>query len=82
MKDGVPIDRESTYTVTTNSFLAEGGDGFTVFRDAPGTVMEAEDIDVLVSHIKNLPQPFTASIENRIGRTETKIPHQGGPVHP
>ena len=82
MKDAIPIDREATYTVTTNSFLAEGGDGFTVFREGFGTVMEAEDIDVLVSHIKNLTQPFTAAIENRIRRNETRIPHHGGPVRP
>ena len=82
MKNGIPIDREATYTVTVNSFLAEGGDDFTVFREGFGTVMEAEDIDVLVSHIRDLPQPFTAAIENRIGRTETKIPHHGGPIRP
>ncbi|MEZ4414865.1 MAG: bifunctional UDP-sugar hydrolase/5'-nucleotidase [Gemmatimonadota bacterium] len=30
---GVPLDRERRYRVTTNSFMAEGGDGYRDFRD-------------------------------------------------
>lgn len=31
--DGAPIDEDAVYTVGANSFLATGGDSFTVFRD-------------------------------------------------
>ena len=31
--NGVPLDPAATYRVTTNSFLADGGDAFTVFRE-------------------------------------------------
>ena len=38
--DGTPIDRndtKTTYTVAANSFIATGGDGFTVFDEASAT---------------------------------------------
>jgi 5'-nucleotidase len=68
LKDGVPIDKFATYTVTTNNFLAGGGDNFTVFKSGLDQVVDAADIDVLVSYIKGLSQPFSASIEGRVTR--------------
>ena len=49
---GVPIDPAATYRVTTNDFLANGGDGFTNLTlgtdrvTAPGF-----DVDALVAHL-------------------------------
>jgi 5'-nucleotidase len=38
LADGTPIDRnDTTYTVVANSFIATGGDGFTVFDEASAT---------------------------------------------
>ncbi|MHC1743910.1 MAG: 5'-nucleotidase C-terminal domain-containing protein [Syntrophobacteraceae bacterium] len=71
MKDGIPIDKTAAYTVTTNNFLAGGGDGFTVFKSGQSPVVDAADIDVLVSYIQSLQQPFSAAIE---GRTERIVP--------
>ncbi len=68
MKNGIPIDKAATYTVTTNNFLAGGGDGFTVFKSGLNQVVDAADIDVLVSYIQSLPQPFNAIVEGRIER--------------
>ncbi|MGD9503462.1 MAG: 5'-nucleotidase C-terminal domain-containing protein [Syntrophobacteraceae bacterium] len=68
LKDGVPIDKSATYTVTTNNFLAGGGDNFTVFKSGLDQVVDAADIDVLVSYVKGLSQPFNAAIEGRITR--------------
>ena len=68
LKDGLPINKAATYTVTTNNFLAGGGDSFTVFKSGLNQVVDAADIDVLVAHLQNLPQPFTAAIEGRIER--------------
>ena len=31
-ENGTPIDDSQKYTVTMNEFLAEGGDGFSVFK--------------------------------------------------
>ncbi|WP_366655885.1 5'-nucleotidase C-terminal domain-containing protein [Fodinicurvata sp. EGI_FJ10296] len=35
MVDGEPIDRDATYSLATNNFMADGGDAYTVFVDAP-----------------------------------------------
>ena len=33
LPDGTPLDTSATYLVTTNDFMAAGGDGFTMFGD-------------------------------------------------
>ncbi len=67
-KDGKPLDRQATYTVTANSFLAEGGDRFRVFTEGANKVTGPLDLEVLVGYIQSLPQPFGAKIEGRIER--------------
>ncbi len=74
-KDGVVIDKNGTYTVTINNFLAGGGDNFTVFKNGLDQVVDAVDMDVLVSYIQSLPVPFDGLIEGRIDRDET-VPTQ------
>ncbi|HIJ88653.1 MAG TPA: hypothetical protein HPP97_13405 [Desulfuromonadales bacterium] len=74
-KGGVAIDKAATFTVTTNNFLSGGGDGFAVFKSGLNPVIDAADIDVLVSYIRGLATPFDALIENRIIRIET-VPTQ------
>nr|WP_240511991.1 5'-nucleotidase C-terminal domain-containing protein [Paludifilum halophilum] len=64
--DGTPIDPGTSYTVTVNSFLASGGDGFTVFTEGADKVVGPVDLDALVDYIEQLDQPFTAQIEGRI----------------
>jgi 2',3'-cyclic-nucleotide 2'-phosphodiesterase (5'-nucleotidase family) len=32
---GAPLDEKRTYTVVTNDFVARGGDGYSMFADAP-----------------------------------------------
>nr|WP_198151823.1 bifunctional metallophosphatase/5'-nucleotidase [Kibdelosporangium sp. MJ126-NF4]CEL20047.1 5'-nucleotidase [Kibdelosporangium sp. MJ126-NF4]CTQ97271.1 5'-nucleotidase (EC 3.1.3.5) [Kibdelosporangium sp. MJ126-NF4] len=49
---GTPIDPAASYRVTSNDFLANGGDGFTKF--GAGTARETApgfDIDALVAHL-------------------------------
>ncbi|HJU01717.1 MAG TPA: 5'-nucleotidase C-terminal domain-containing protein [Actinomycetes bacterium] len=65
----VPNDDSVTYTVTVNSFLAGGGDGFTVLRDGTNRVVGPVDLDALVEYVEGLPTPFTSQIEGRITRT-------------
>jgi len=66
----VPNDGSVTYTVTVNSFLAGGGDGFTVLRDGTNRVVGPVDLDALVEYIETqLPDPFSSEIEGRIERT-------------
>lgn len=67
-RNGALIDRAATYSVTVNSFLADGGDNFTVLRNGTNRVGGPVDLDALIAYIQNLPQPFAAAIENRIQR--------------
>ncbi|SEM90400.1 bifunctional metallophosphatase/5'-nucleotidase [Lihuaxuella thermophila] len=67
--DGTPIDPTQTYTVTVNSFLASGGDDFTVFNEGLNRIVGPVDLDALIEYIKQLPQPFSAQIEGRIQLT-------------
>jgi len=67
----VPNDASVTYTVTVNSFLAGGGDGFTVLRDGTNRVVGPVELDALVEYIETqLPDPFSSEIEGRIQLTQ------------
>jgi 5'-nucleotidase len=64
--DGQPIDRAASYTLTVNSFLADGGDAFTTLRQGTNRVVGPVDVNALVEYVEALPQPFSARIEGRI----------------
>jgi 5'-nucleotidase len=49
--DGVPIDPGKRYRVTMNSFLASGGDDFTIFREGQDPFVGAADVDALESYL-------------------------------
>jgi len=66
--DGTPLNPDTEYTVTVNSFLADGGDGFTVLTQGTNREVGPVDLDALVSYIRGLEQPFSARIEGRINR--------------
>lgn len=68
MVGGTPLDVNATYTVATNDFMGRGGDGYTVFADAPRIVRE-EDAklmanDVMV-HVREMGE-FAPAIDGRI----------------
>ena len=67
-QNGVLLDKAKTYTVVVNSFLAEGGDRFSVFVKGANKVRGPVDLEALVSYLQGLPQPFTAKIDGRIKR--------------
>lgn len=45
--EGAPIGDESVYRVTMNSFLATGGDNFTVFNEGTDPFVGPQDVDAL-----------------------------------
>ena len=50
--DGVPIDPAGDYLVTTNDYLAGGGDGFSILAEGSGRVIAPGfDVDALVAHL-------------------------------
>jgi 5'-nucleotidase len=63
--NGVPIDLGANYRVTVNSFMAEGGDNFTVLRDGTDRLGGALDLDALEAYfVAN--SPVAPGPQNRI----------------
>lgn len=53
--DGQPIDPAATYLVTMNSFLAAGGDSFTVFAQGTNNVIGPVDLDAMEEYLRAVP---------------------------
>lgn len=68
--DGRPVEGDRTYRVGVNSFMAEGGDGLTLFREVPGA-METGILcrDLLNRQIEGKTaagEEVTAAVEGRV----------------
>ncbi|MDN3646660.1 bifunctional metallophosphatase/5'-nucleotidase [Pontixanthobacter aestiaquae] len=50
--DGEAIDPAATYRVTMNSFLAAGGDSFTIFNDGADIVTGPVDLDAIEAYLQ------------------------------
>ena len=53
--NGQPIDPEAIYRVTMNSFLAAGGDSFTVLEAGTDTVVGPVDLDAMEAYLRAVP---------------------------
>lgn len=53
--NGTPVDPSRTYRVTTNSFLAAGGDNFRVFTEGTDRLDAGIDLDALEAYLKTNP---------------------------
>ena len=63
--NGTPIDPAATYRVSTNDFLANGGDGFTNLTVATNrTTAPGFDVDALAAYLN--PGPIAPGSANRI----------------
>jgi 2',3'-cyclic-nucleotide 2'-phosphodiesterase len=64
------VDPAAGYTVTVNSFLADGGDGFTVLKEGTDRVIGPVDLEGLIDYIDETftsnGLSITAAIEGRI----------------
>jgi 5'-nucleotidase len=65
--DGVPIDPDASYRVTVNSFLADGGDNFTVLREGTDRLGGEVDLDALVAYFET-SSPVAPGAQDRITR--------------
>jgi 5'-nucleotidase len=63
---GQPLDLDRPYGVGVNSYLAEGGDNFTVLREGTDRLGGPQDVDALADYLQRLPQPFSAPAAGRI----------------
>ena len=52
---GQAIEREATYRVTMNSFLASGGDGFETFKKGTDAIVGPLDLDAMEAWIAAVP---------------------------
>lgn len=52
---GQPLNPVAAYRITTNSFLASGGDGFTVFTEGTDKAVGPIDIDAFEAYLRNRP---------------------------
>jgi len=70
LSDGSLIDPHAKYTVTTNSYLANGGDDFFVFTEGKDKIEGPTDLAALENYVKNLKRPLVPSIEGRINKVQ------------
>ncbi|HSV67454.1 MAG TPA: bifunctional metallophosphatase/5'-nucleotidase [Mycobacteriales bacterium] len=65
--NGTPIDPAASYRVTTNDFLANGGDGFTNLTAGTNRVTAPGfDVDALTAYLGSPAQPVAPGPQNRI----------------
>ena len=65
--NGVAVSPTATYRVTLNSFLADGGDGFTVLKDGTDRLVQPNlvDVDAFQAYLK-ANEPVAPGPQNRI----------------
>ena len=63
--DGEPVRDDAVYRVTMNSFLATGGDNFTVFREGADQIGGPLDLDALEAYLA-ASGPLTPPTPDRI----------------
>lgn len=64
--NNTPLDRTRIYTVATNAFLTQGGDGLTILRDNKWLYRTGVLVsDLVIEHFKN-NSPVNAKVEGRI----------------
>ncbi|MEW5720963.1 MAG: 5'-nucleotidase C-terminal domain-containing protein, partial [Chloroflexota bacterium] len=70
-----PLDKSATYRIVTNDFMANGGDGYAMFKN--GKNVNGGDVPIdqaLTDYIKFLNAPVAPQVEGRITLTGTPPP--------
>ena len=69
MLNGVPLNMSASYRITVNSFLADGGDNFSILKLGTDRLGGAVDTDAFEDYfIANAPNPIAPGLQNRIIR--------------
>lgn len=64
--NGLPVDSAASYRVTVNSFLADGGDGFAVFKNGTDRLGGEVDTDAFEKYLQANPNGVAPGPMNRI----------------
>jgi 5'-nucleotidase len=67
--DGEPLVPERLYRVTVNSFLADGGDGFSVLAEGRERLGGVQDLDALLAWLR-VRSPLAPDAVSRIRRQD------------
>lgn len=67
--DGEPVRADRVYRVTVNSFLAGGGDGFSVFTEAPEVAGGIPDLEALEAYLR-VHSPVLPPARTRLTRLD------------
>ena len=78
--DGKPIDPAATYRVTTNSFLAGGGDSFAVLAQQRDAAIGMTDIDALEAWLKGAAPRAVPGEERVIDLNPAATPQKPAPM--
>ena len=68
--NGKPIDLARQYKVIVNNFLADGGDGFTVFKQGSERQIIGRDLVALEAYLRQPGLALPASKKDRVGRMD------------
>ena len=63
---GKPLDLAATYRITMNSFLADGGDGFTVFKLGSNVLVGGIDLDAFTAYLESRTAPVAPPSTDRV----------------
>ncbi|MFO7189081.1 MAG: bifunctional metallophosphatase/5'-nucleotidase [Pseudomonadota bacterium] len=67
--NGEPLREDGSYRVTVNAYLADGGDGFTVFKEGLGRQGGVTDSDALASYLQHhSPSQRPATVRVRLAQ--------------
>jgi 5'-nucleotidase len=78
--NGATIDPAKTYRITTNSFLADGGDSFSVLDTKRDAVIGGPDIEALEAWLKAVPPRAVPDDVRVIDRNPAATPTKPGPM--
>ena len=67
--NGKPIDVARQYTVIVNNFMAEGGDGFTVLKQATERKILGKDLDAFEAYLRDPATDLSGIKRDRIRRS-------------
>ncbi len=65
--NGEPLDPDKTYTIATNSYMAAGGDGYSMFTNAKNSYDTSKfQRDVFIEYVKHLGGTISPEVDDRI----------------